>query len=93
MWYEKAHIDFEVYVTGIKFGKQKFVSKNILVDGFIGLGIRSRFRKIQVIEPSPNQNNEDLIELFFSPEKYRFNGWDYIPHMSLGLKVGILSKK
>lgn len=93
IWYEKAHIDIEVFGTGIKFGKQKFVSKNILVDGFFGLGIRSRFRKIQVIEPSPNQNQEDFTEVFFSPEKYRFNGWDYIPHMSMGFKVGILSKK
>jgi len=91
IWYNKAHVDFQVLGTGLKFGKQKYISQNLLLDSYLGIGIRSRYRKINILEVSPNQEKED--EYFLGSNRYRFNGWDYIPQFSLGLKVGILSGK
>ncbi len=91
IWYNKAHIDFQVLGAGLKFGRQKYISENLLLDSYIGLGIRSRYRKVTILEVSPNQEQED--EYFLSSDRYRFNGWDYIPHLTMGIKVGILTKK
>jgi hypothetical protein len=91
IWYNKAHIDFQVFGAGLKFGKQKYISQNLLTDTFIGIGIRSRYRKINLLEVSPNQEKED--EYFLNSDRYRFNGWDYIPHLTMGIKVGILTMK
>ncbi|WP_296700567.1 hypothetical protein [Algoriphagus sp.] len=89
IWYNNAHVDFQVLGTGLKFGKQKYVSQNLLIDSYLGIGIRSRYREITILEISPNQDKED--EYFLANSRYRFNGWDYIPQFTLGLKVGILS--
>lgn len=93
IFYDRAQIDFQVIGTGIKFGKQEFVSQNILIDYFVGIGLRSRNRKVEVLELSPNQGREEFFENFLSSDRYRFNGWDYIPNLSLGFKVGFLTKK
>ena len=90
-WYNKAHIDFQVLGTGLKFGKQKYVSENILLDSFIGVGIRSRYRKVTMLEVSSNQEIEE--EYFLASDRYRISGRDYIPHLTMGIKVGILTKK
>lgn len=89
-WYNKAHIDFQVLGTGFKFGKQKYISQNLLLDSFLGMGIRSRYRKITMLEISPDQEQED--EYFLSSDRYRINGRDYVPHLTMGIKVGILRK-
>ena len=91
IWYNKAKVDFQVLGTGLKFGKQKYVSKNLLLDTFFGIGIRSRYRKVNILEVAPNQDKED--EYFLASNRYRFNGWDYIPHFTLGIKVGFLAGK
>ncbi|SFU04760.1 hypothetical protein SAMN04489724_3602 [Algoriphagus locisalis] len=91
IWYNKAHIDFQVLGSGLKFGKQKFISQNLLLDTFIGIGFRSRNRKITMLELSPIQEKEE--EYFLSSDRYRFNGRDYIPHISVGIKVGLLPQK
>ncbi|WP_425636239.1 DUF3575 domain-containing protein [Algoriphagus yeomjeoni] len=88
-WYNKAHIDFQVLGTGLKFGKQKYISQNLLLDSFLGIGIRSRYRKITMLEISPDQEQED--EYFLSSDRYRINGRDYVPHFTMGIKVGILT--
>lgn len=88
-WYNKAHIDFQVLGTGLKFGKQKYISENLLLDSFLGIGIRSRYRKITMLEISPNQEQED--EYFLSSDRYRINGRDYVPQFTMGIKVGILT--
>ncbi|SMP34970.1 hypothetical protein SAMN06265367_11068 [Algoriphagus winogradskyi] len=90
-WYDKAHIDFQVLGTGLKLGKQKFISQNILLDSFVGIGIRTRYTKITMLKVSPIQNKED--ENFLGSDRYRINGRDYIPHVTLGIKVGLLTKK
>lgn len=91
IWYNKSNIDFQVLGPGLKFGKQKFISQNLLLDSFIGIGIRTRYRKITMLELSPIQEKED--EYFLSSDRYRFNGRDYIPHLTMGIKVGILTKE
>ena len=89
-WYNKASIDFQVLGTGLKFGKQKYISENLLLDSFLGIGTRSRFREITLLEISPTQGNED--EYFLSSDRYRMNGKGYVPHLTMGIKVGILAK-
>ncbi|UZD21011.1 DUF3575 domain-containing protein [Algoriphagus halophytocola] len=88
IWYNKAHIDFQVLGSGLKFGKQQFISQNLLLDSFIGVGFRSRNREINLLELSPVQEVEE--EYFLSSDRYRFNGKDYIPHITIGIKVGVL---
>ncbi|MBN3580881.1 DUF3575 domain-containing protein [Algoriphagus aestuarii] len=92
IFYDKAQVDFQVIGTGIKFGRQEFVSKNILLDTYVGLGLRSRFRQVDVQELSANQGRDEFFEYFLSSDRYRFNGWDYIPHFTAGIKIGLLTK-
>ncbi len=89
-WYDTARINFQVYGTGLKFGRQAYISDNILLDSFVGFGIRSRYREIQVLELSVDQNRE-FSENFFGGERYGFEGWDSVPQFTLGIKVGILT--
>lgn len=91
IWYDKARINFQVYGTGLKFGRQHWVSDNILLDSFVGIGIRSRFREIVVIELSENQNRDLFDGNFWTGDRYRFEGWDSVMQFSLGIKVGILT--
>lgn len=91
IWYDKARINFQVYGTGLKFGRQNWVSDNILMDSFFGIGIRSRFREIDVIELSENQNRDLFEGNFWAGDRYRFNGWDSVPQFTIGIKVGILT--
>lgn len=91
-WYDKARINFQVYGTGLKFGHQVYISDNILLDSFVGFGIRSRFREIRVLEVSVDQNRE-FFESFTGGERYGVEGWDSVPHFTLGVKVGILTGK
>ncbi|WP_075351831.1 hypothetical protein [Algoriphagus marinus] len=91
IWYDKARINFQVYGTGLKFGRQHWVSDNILLDSFAGIGIRSRFREIVVIELSENQNRDLFDGNFWTGDRYRFEGWDSVMQFSLGIKVGILT--
>lgn len=88
--YDQARIEFQVFGGGLKFGKQLFTSKNIVLDLYGGLGIRSRFRDVQVLELAEFQSR-GLFEIG-NPfaERYRFTGWDAVPQLSLGMKVGIL---
>ncbi|WP_283414687.1 hypothetical protein [Algoriphagus winogradskyi] len=44
-----------------------------------------------MLKVSPIQNKED--ENFLGSDRYRINGRDYIPHVTLGIKVGLLTKK
>ena len=90
IWYDKARINFQVYCTGLKFGRQRWVSDNILLDSFVGIGIRSRYRKIEVIELSENQGS-DVGEIRFTGDRYRFEGWDSVPQFTIGIKIGILT--
>ncbi|REG84738.1 DUF3575 domain-containing protein [Algoriphagus antarcticus] len=89
-WYDTARINFQVYGTGLKFGRQVYISDNILLDSFVGFGIRSRYREIQILELSVDQNRE-FSENFFGGERYGFEGWDSVPQFTLGIKVGILT--
>jgi hypothetical protein len=90
IWYDKARINFQVYGTGLKFGRQKWVSDNILLDSFFGIGIRTRYREVEVIELSENQGS-DFEEFRFTGERYRFEGWDSVPQFTIGIKIGILT--
>lgn len=90
IWFDKARINFQVFGTGLKFGRQDWVSDNILVDSFVGIGIRSRYREIEVAELAENQGS-DFGEIRFTGDRYRFEGWDSVPQFSLGIKVGILT--
>jgi hypothetical protein len=92
-WYDTAQINFQVFGTGLKFGHQVYISDNILLDSFIGFGIRSRYREIDVIELSEIQNREFFDGNFWAGDRYRFNGWDSVMHFTIGIKVGILTGK
>lgn len=92
-WYDQARIKFQVYGTGLKFGKEVFVSENILLDSFVGLGIRSRHREVEVLEASQNQDPEFYETIEFFGDRYRFEGWDAVPQFTLGFKIGILTRK
>ncbi|HCX76238.1 MAG TPA: hypothetical protein DHU93_13475, partial [Algoriphagus sp.] len=90
-YYDEARIRFQVIGSGIKFGRQVYTSKNILIDSFGGLGFRGRYRQISQVELSENQS-ERLNENFFDfSGRYRFKGWDSVPHLTIGVKVGILT--
>ena len=90
-YYDEARIRFQVIGSGIKFGRQVYTSKNILIDSFGGLGFRGRYRQISQVELSKNQS-ERLNENFFDfSGRYRFKGWDSVPHLTIGVKVGILT--
>ncbi|RAI87072.1 DUF3575 domain-containing protein [Algoriphagus yeomjeoni] len=93
IWYDRAHIDFQIFGTGLKFGRQEFVSENISLDSYLGIGIRSRYRLVNALDISPNQVRDELNENFLTADRYRFNRWDNIPHLTLGIKVGILPQK
>ncbi len=89
--YNRARIEFQVFGGGLKFGKQLFISKNLVMDMYGGLGIRCRYRDVEVLELAEFQNRE-----FFEignpfAERYRFTGWDTVPHLTIGIKVGILT--
>lgn len=91
--YNRARIEFQVFGGGLKFGKQLFISKNLVMDMYGGLGIRCRYRDVEVLELAEFQDQE-----FFEignpfAERYRFTGWDAVPQLSLGTKVGILTTK
>ncbi len=92
VWYERAQIDFQVYGGALKIGRQVYTSRNILIDQFVGLGFRSRFRTVNMLEISNNQNPE-FFENFSFSDRYQFDGWDSVPHFTLGLKVGIVTGK
>jgi hypothetical protein len=92
-WYDTARINFQVFGTGLKFGHQAYISDNILLDSFVGFGIRSRYREIEVLELSEIQNREFFDGNFWAGDRYRFNGWDSVPHFTIGIKVGILTGK
>ncbi len=89
IWYQQARIDFEVYGAAVKFGRQVFISNNILLDFFTGYGLRSRYREVTVIELSNRQQGTSFSGQN-NPfnERYRYLGWDYIQHLSLGMKMG-----
>jgi hypothetical protein len=94
IWYQQARIDFEVYGAAVKFGRQVFISDNILLDFFAGYGLRSRYREVTVIELSDNQQGTSFSGQN-NPlnDRYRYLGWDYIQHFSLGLKMSFLVRK
>lgn len=91
-WYDRANIKFQVYGTGLKFGRQDYISPNILMDSFVGFGIRSRYREVDVIELSVDQNRE-FVDGLVGGERYSFEGWDSVPQFTIGIKVGILTGK
>ncbi len=91
--YDRAQIDFRVVGGGLKFGKQVFTSRNILIDSFVGLGARGRYREVEVLELSEVQSRAFLEKVNPFAEKYRFEGWDSVPHLTIGIKVGILTGK
>lgn len=92
VYYNKARINFSLYGSGLKFGRQVFVSKNILLDSFVGIGIRFRNRSVRPTELSVNQNPEEFTESFISfGERYQFEGKDEVPHFTIGFKIGILT--
>lgn len=91
--YDRAKIDFRVIGGGLKFGKQVFSSRNILIDLFTGLGVRARYREVQVLELSDIQNRALLANINPFADRYRFEGWDAVPHFTLGFKIGILTGK
>ena len=91
VYYENARVKFQVYGTGLKFGRQHFVSDNILLDSFFGIGIRFRNRSVQVIELAEDQNPDFFDGSFLEGDRFSFEGWDSLPHFTLGIKVGILT--
>jgi hypothetical protein len=93
VYYNHAKIDFQVYGAAVKFGRAIFTSSNLLIERFVSLGIRTRFREVRVLEFSQNQNPEFTESFDFLGDRYRFQGWDAVPHVSVGFKVGILSVK
>ncbi len=93
LYYDNAKIDFQVYGAAVKFGRSTFASSNLLIERFVSIGIRTRFREVRVLELSQNQNPEFKESFDFFADRYRFQGWDAVPHVSMGFKVGILSVK
>lgn len=93
LYYDHAKIDFQVYGAAVKFGRAIFTSSNLVIERFVSIGIRTRFREVTVLEFSQNQNPEFTESFDFFGDRYRFQGWDAVPHASLGFKVGILSVK
>lgn len=91
-WYDTARINFQVFGTGLKFGHQAYISDNILLDSFVGFGIRSRYREIEVLELSVDQNR-GFVDGLVGGERYSFEGWDSVPQFTIGIKVGILTGK
>ncbi|MHA7131510.1 hypothetical protein [Algoriphagus namhaensis] len=91
--YDRAQIDFKVIGGGLKFGKQVYISRNLLSDVFVGLGIRGRYREVEVLELSENQNLGLFENLNPFADRYRNEGWDSVPHFTLGMKVGIIPGK
>ncbi|WP_144605450.1 DUF3575 domain-containing protein [Algoriphagus algorifonticola] len=93
IYYDQAKIQFRVFGSGVKFGRQVYTSENILIDSFGGLGFRGRYRQIRQVELAENQSGEFLENFFGFGDRYRFDGWDSVPHLTIGIKVGILPGK
>jgi hypothetical protein len=92
-WYDTARINFQVFGTGLKFGHQAYISDNILLDSFLGFGFRGRYREVDVIELSAFQSSEYPEKFFLASNRYNFEGWDSVPHITIGVKIGILTGK
>lgn len=69
----------------------RYIHPKILIDSFAGLGFRGRFRQISQVKLSENQSEEFSENFFAFADRYRFNGWDSVPHLTIGIKVGILT--
>lgn len=93
LYYDHAKIDFQVYGAAVKFGRAIFTSSNLLIERFVSIGIRTRFREVRVLALSQNQNPEFSESFDFFADRYRFQGWDAVPHVSVGFKIGIFSNK
>ncbi|TDQ17535.1 hypothetical protein DFQ04_2189 [Algoriphagus boseongensis] len=88
--YERAAIDFKVIGHGLKIGWEKFVSKNIVIDRYLGVGFRHRNNQVEVLEGgTPGFPVESGS---FTGDRYRYLGWSTVPNLTLGLKIGIMTK-
>jgi hypothetical protein len=88
--YKTANIRYFSTGAMAKIGSQKFISKRILFDKYIGLGFRVNHNDVKVSEggtiggdgPSP------ILE-----DKYRSLGWALAPTLTIGFKFGFLTGK
>lgn len=92
LFYERSKVNFEVLGYGLKIGRQVFVSNNLLVDSFFGLGARHRHRDVSPIEIGILPEDEFGYRGFLGGERYTFAGWDVVPQFTLGFKIGILTR-
>jgi hypothetical protein len=96
IYYDQAKVNFWVYGFGVKIGNKNHLTKNLLLDKFIGLGGRHRYREITPTGNFYSMSPDGYVPggNVFGGERYSFNGWDKVPHLSLGVKLGYaLTKK
>ncbi|WP_139316593.1 hypothetical protein [Algoriphagus marinus] len=88
--YTLGNINFFSTGAMAKIGTQKFISKRVLFDKYIGLGFRVNHNEVTPLEgittgadgPSP-----------FLTDQYRYEGWSFSPNLTIGFKIGILTGK
>jgi hypothetical protein len=88
--YTLGNIKFFSTGAMAKIGTQRFISKRILFDKYIGLGFRVNHNQVTPLEgittgadgPSP-----------ILTDQYRYEGWSFSPNLTIGFKIGILTGK
>lgn len=87
--YERAAIDFRVLGGNIKIGQQKFTSKNIVIDRYIGFGFRERTNSVLVLEGE----SVGFESSAWTGGRYRTLGQSLLPNLTVGIKIGIMTNK
>lgn len=88
--YTLGNINFFSTGAMAKIGTQRFISKRVLFDKYIGLGFRVNHNEVTPLEgmttgadgPSP-----------LLTDQYRYEGWSFSPNLTIGFKIGILTGK
>jgi hypothetical protein len=88
--YTLGNINFFSTGAMAKIGTQRFISKRVSFDKYIGLGFRVNHNEVTPLEgittgadgPSP-----------ILTDQYRYEGWSFSPNFTIGFKIGILTGK
>lgn len=89
--YSQAHINSPIFTGVIKAGVQLPLSKRLLGDAFVGLGVRTTYTTYSDVQ-SEESRPYGYLALSFPKSAYRFDKTISNPHISTGFKLGYLLK-
>ena len=88
--YTLGNINFFSTGAMAKIGTQRFISKRILFDKYIGLGFRVNHNEVTPLEGITTRADGPSPIL---TDQYRYAGWSFSPNLTVGFKLGILTGK